>query len=192
MKNDSTEDQIKSIIQSYKQGKDVNDQLIAVRTGSFYENFHEWVLASVMCDKFTFVISISDIPIPQEYQSWDSFQDYMDEEVLEISGDQEKIAYLGISSDVIDIESLASLHFENMDGVCISVEATLEGKSGPRFYDLRLHENEEALYHAYKSEGVLLCGMSASQNSLNYSDEELVEIWDNFVKTIRQSKEENN
>ena len=168
----SIDAQIKAIIADYKIGKDVTTQLVNIRSGGNYFDFHEWATEQWSFDGYYFYLDKDNIPI---YRG-ESFYDYFEESDLYLDDPNAKISALGLDSK-IDIDNDSTFYFKMIDDVCVTCEAEMEGKNGPHYHSLKIYKYFEDAVKTERECGAFLY----NGDCLTHSEAELVEIWENFV-----------
>ena len=177
------EQKIADIISKFKCGKDVTKDLVDIRSGGNYFGFHDWIIKDDIFMDLNFMLSVDDIPISLD----DDYLDYFEEEDLNAKTPEEKIRNLSIEAKGDESQTI---HYEKIDGVYVSVEAHWEGgKSGPHFHSLQISYDLKSIYDSKKEQGLLI--VDSDRNSHNFSDDELVKIWDSFVAKVRGLKAPN-
>ncbi len=168
----SIDAQIRAIIADYKIGKDVTSQLVDVRSGGNYFEFHDWANEQWFYDGFYFYLDSRNIPI---YEG-ESFYDYFEESDLYLADPNAKIAALGLDSK-IDIENDSAFYYKIVEDVCVTLIAEMEGKNGPHYHSLKIYKNLEDAVKTERECGAFLY----NGDCLTHTEAELVEIWDSFV-----------
>ena len=110
--------QIRAIIADYKAGKDVTAQLVGIRSGGNYFDFHDWVIERWPFDGFYNYVDMKGIPIDES----ESFYDYFEESKLHIKTKDAKIAALGLSR-----EGDSTFDFKLIDGIFLTVQTESQG-----------------------------------------------------------------
>ena len=171
--------EIAEIINNFKAGKDISNELVDIRSGGNYFEFHQWVISRALCNNFYFFKNIENIPLPEGDD--DCVEEYFSEEQLNAKLPEEKIANLSLDSRV-DMDNDSTFHYEIIDGVCVSVESYMEGKNGPHFYDLKISKDLDEAVYDFGKEAMIIDG----KECLNYTRDELVEFWDCFVLRLNR------
>ena len=180
MEDISIDAQIRAIIADFKAGKDVTTQLVDIRSGGNYFDFHEWAIEQWLDDDYYFYLAKENIPI---YEG-ESFYDYFEDSDLYLEDTGAKIEALGLEAK-IDIDNDSTFNFKIIDEVCVACEAQMEGKNGPHYHSLALYKNLAEASKTEREHGAFLYNWG---NCLTHTDAELVEIWDNFVLKAKNER----
>ena len=175
----SIDSQIRAIIADYKAGKDVTTQLVNIRSGGNYFDFHEWATEQWLFDGYYFYLNKDNIPIYED----ESFYDYSEESDLNLDDPNAKVAALGLDSK-IDIDNDSTFHLKMIDDVYVTCEAEMEGKNGPHYHSLKIYKDLEEAVKTERECGAFLY----NGECLTHTEAELVEIWDNFVLKARNER----
>ena len=157
------------LIESFIKGEDVSEILEKIEAQN--DEFHDWVLSRELINNFYFMVSVENIPIPSD----EKYTEYFDEDCLLISSKEEKLKTI----KSLNLDEANTLHFENMGDAWISVQGQQNGQNGVSFDTIRIFSNFSALLTWHKEHETLL---TDGEKIVNYSDSELIDIWDNFVK----------
>lgn len=174
----SIDAQIRAIIADYKAGKDVTTQLVDIRSGGNYYDFHDWVIERWPFDGFYNYVDIKHIPIDEH----ESFYDYFEENDLYIKAKDAKIAALGLSR-----ESDNTFDFKIIEGIYLTIQTEFQGKGGAHFHSLALFKSLEEAMKTEREQGALLYDEIAGE-CVTHTEDELVEIWDNFVLKAKNKR----
>ena len=175
----SIDAQIRAIIADHKIGKDVTTQLVEVRSGGNYFDFHEWANEQWFYDGFYFYLDSRNIPI---YEG-ESFYDYFEDSDLYLDDPSAKIAALRLDSK-IDIENDSAFYYKIMEDVCVTLIAEMEGKNGPHYHSLKIYKDLEEAVKTERECGAFLYNGDCP----THTEAELVRIWDNFVLKAKNER----